>query len=351
MLKVPLFTARKDPMRPTSALFLRFLLVCQTIVIPSLAQQTKPSAPGKMIDIGGYSLYLNCSGQGAPTVILEYGLGDVSSVWALVQRQVAKSVRVCSYDRAYDGFSDGGPVPVTLHQQVSELHALLKAAHIEPPYVLVGQSAGGLLNQLYKSLYPQDVAGMVLVDSTHLDTGSPNPLRSSAKGRPIPPARTMSEAPPPPLTNTEQENLDKALAQLSKESAGPLSPPRDQIPLEIQPIYRWEHSHPKMPPGSGAHPFAWWAEEMQQMFVDRQGKEHIYGDMPLIVLAASRASTDQERLRQVNDMVGMSTNSMLIVDAQGHHDLQLSAPGLVSWSIERVVEAVQTHGRVDILKP
>src|SRR5580704_15315147 len=94
------------------------LLLAACFACPlSLNAQEKPHAPGKMVDIGGYSLYINCSGKGSPTVILENGLGDVSSVWSLVQPQLAKSVRVCSYDRAYDGFSDGGPIPWTFHQE------------------------------------------------------------------------------------------------------------------------------------------------------------------------------------------------------------------------------------------
>jgi pimeloyl-ACP methyl ester carboxylesterase len=89
-----------------------------------------------MVDIGGYQLYLDCRGKGSPTVVLDSGLDDTSGAWGLVQPEVAKFTQVCSYDRAYLGFSDVGPIPWTLHQQVFELHRLLKAANIRPPLLI-----------------------------------------------------------------------------------------------------------------------------------------------------------------------------------------------------------------------
>src|SRR5689334_8534094 len=128
-----------------------------------------PALPGRMVDIGGYRLHIDCTGKGSPIVILENGLGDSFADWALVQPDIAKFTTVCSYDRAYDGFSDAGPIPVTMHQQVYELHNLLKASRLRPPYILVGHSYGGILARLYTSTYSSDVTGMVFVDSTHED--------------------------------------------------------------------------------------------------------------------------------------------------------------------------------------
>lgn len=322
-----------------------FFAVCSALPM-SLHAQAKPNAPGKMVDIGGYSLYMNCTGEGSPTVILENGLGDVSSVWSLVQPQLAKSGRVCSYDRAYDGFSDGGPIPWTFHQEIFELHQLLKASNIKPPYVLVGNSVGGLLNQLYKTIYPDEVVGMVLVDSTHVDTVmGPGPLRKSADATSEPQAQTMGNSPPPPLTKAEQDMLDEALIRLASQAEKPLEPPYDLIPVDVQPVYRWEHSHPHLPPAGNSN-VNWWANEMQQMYVDRQARATPYGDMPLIVLAAHESTTDPERFRQVNDMVLMSTNSILIIDAQGGHTPQLTSPGLVVNSVQAVIHAARNESRV-----
>lgn len=165
------------------------VLITGLLIIPltsTLAQESKPKVPGLMVDVGRYKLYLDCRGQGMPTVVLESGLDDCSAAWGAVQPEVAKFTHVCSCDRAHIGSSDAGPIPWTLHQQVFDLHQLLKAANIQAPYVLVGQSFGGLLNQLCESLYPGDVAGMILVDSTHVDSKmGDKPLRSAAKGDPV----------------------------------------------------------------------------------------------------------------------------------------------------------------------
>lgn len=96
---------------------LLFLLLIGSVSANSAAGRPKPRVPGKMIDIGGYRLYLNCQGTGLPTVILDYGFGGVSSEWSSVQPEVSRFTGVCSYDRAYDGFSDNGPIPRTSHQE------------------------------------------------------------------------------------------------------------------------------------------------------------------------------------------------------------------------------------------
>jgi pimeloyl-ACP methyl ester carboxylesterase len=331
-----------------------FLLIALLITsaVPTPAQESKPKAPGKMVDVGGYKLYLDCRGEGSPTVVLESGLDDSSAAWGAVQPEVAKLTRVCSYDRAYIGFSDAGPIPWTLHQQVFDLHQLLKAANISGPYILVGQSLGGLLNQVYKGVYSEDVAGMVLVDSTSIDSKmGDKPLRSAAKGVPVPPVQTMASGPPPPLTPEEQANFDKALPRLAKEVEGTLPHPYDKLPAEAQAVWRWEHSHPKMHSGSNNPMLTYWAEEMELMHREREGKEHIYGDLPLYVLAAARASSDADRLHEVNDMALMSTNSLLLVDPKSDHDMHIDVPSVVTRAIADVVEAVRTGTRLDAVGP
>lgn len=124
---------------------------------------------GKLVDIGGYRLHIDCKGKGEPPVMMDAGLAHGAYTWDLVMPEVAKFTRVCSYDRAGVGDSDRGKRPRTSQQIVAELVALLKKVKLKPPYILVGHSFGGMNVRLYASQHPNQVAGMVLVDSSHED--------------------------------------------------------------------------------------------------------------------------------------------------------------------------------------
>jgi pimeloyl-ACP methyl ester carboxylesterase len=126
--------------------------------------------PGQLVDVGGYRLHLYCTGEdkpGSPTVILDTMAGGSMVNWAWVQPEIARTTRVCSYDRASFGWSDASPNSPSLRQAADDLHALLTHANIAGPYVLVGHSMGGLIARQFAAEHPSDVAGVVLVDSSH----------------------------------------------------------------------------------------------------------------------------------------------------------------------------------------
>lgn len=338
-------------MRVLFSLALCALAVGTNLTAESVAfAQSEPQAPGKMIDVGGYKLYLDCRGAGSPTVILDNGLGGVSSEWALVQPEVARFTRVCSYDRAYDGFSDAGPIPRTMHRQAFELHRLLLSAHLTPPVLLVGTSIGGFLDQVYKSVYSSEVGGMVLIDSTSVDiVMGGKRVRSQAVGSAIPAPQTLEGKTPPAYTAQQRKMLEDGSAQLAKEAESPLQPPLDKIPADVQPLWRWEHSHTRLSPDFRDWQ-KWWAEEMESLHREREGKEHVYGEMPLIVLGAESSTIDAERLRQLYDMVQMSTDALLLIDPHSGHRMQLEVPQLVTHSIEELVEGLRMQVRLDTLQ-
>lgn len=124
-------------------------------------------APGQLFDVGGHRLHIYCMGQGVPTVIMEAGMTGWSTDWVLVQPEIAEVTRVCTYDRAGYGWSEAGSQPRDSRQVATELHTLLARAGIEDKIVLVGHSLGGLFVQYYARTYPQQVAGIVLIDSVH----------------------------------------------------------------------------------------------------------------------------------------------------------------------------------------
>lgn len=130
---------------------------------------------GKLVRVNGHRLHLSSSGAGGPVVVMDSGLGHTSLVWSLVQAEVAGFTRVCVYDRAGYGWSEVGPMPRTSQQIVAELHALLANADIPGPYVLVGHSFGGLNMTFYASQYPDEVVGLVLLDTLPKDIQTENP--------------------------------------------------------------------------------------------------------------------------------------------------------------------------------
>ena len=149
--------------------------------------------PGKMVDVGGYSLHINCVGQGGPAEVLDAGSGEWSAHWVSVQREVSGTTRVCAYDRAGMGWSEMGPEPRDARQISGELHTLLNKAGIEGPYVLVGHSFGGMYMQTYAARYPDEVAGVALVDSsTELDQFS---QRSEAQDSDEPQKQSLAVVP------------------------------------------------------------------------------------------------------------------------------------------------------------
>lgn len=123
--------------------------------------------PGRLVDVGGYRMHIDCSGEGSPAVILDSGMGDGFTSWRKVQPKIAQFTRVCSYDRAGKGYSEPSPQVRTAKVFAEELHALLQNAGIAAPYILVGHSMAGFDIRLFAKMYRNEVEGMVLVDASH----------------------------------------------------------------------------------------------------------------------------------------------------------------------------------------
>jgi pimeloyl-ACP methyl ester carboxylesterase len=136
--------------------------------------------PGQLVDVGGHRLHLHCTGTGSPTVVLEPGLGGASSDLGWVAPAVADDSTVCVYDRAGRGWSDAADGPQDAARIAADMHMLLDRAEVPGPYVLAGHSFGGLYVQTFAANYPDQVAGLVLLDST------------APKPGPAPPAQTGS---------------------------------------------------------------------------------------------------------------------------------------------------------------
>jgi pimeloyl-ACP methyl ester carboxylesterase len=171
--------SRKDRPMKVSSIFWLLGSVSRSVPLAGLLYQPVARLidtrrfvpPGQLIDVEGHRLHLYQMGAatGRPSVVLEGGLPSTYLDWWKVQPEVAQFTQVCSYDRVGFGYSDTGRQGDTAQDLVEHLHALLAQSGVPAPYVLVGHSFGGLLVRLYATSYPQEVAGLVLVDSTHED--------------------------------------------------------------------------------------------------------------------------------------------------------------------------------------
>jgi len=134
-------------------------------VMAAISSNTAPTN-GHTYLVNGNRLYLDCTGSGSPTVVLFNGLGERTPSWAWVQANVSATTRVCSYDRAGEGWSGGKAAAQDGKQMAADLHALLAAAHIPGPYVVAGHSVGGVYALVYAEQYSSQIAGVALIDSS-----------------------------------------------------------------------------------------------------------------------------------------------------------------------------------------
>ena len=150
---------------------------CQVVAAQRDRRRFPP--PGRMVDVGGFRLHMDVRGddRGAPTVVLEAGLGSFSPNWHWAHTELAKTLRVVAYDRAGLGWSDPSPAPRDAESMATELHAALHRADIGGPYVLAGHSFGGLVVRAFADRYPTETAGLVLVDASHPDQWARWPVR------------------------------------------------------------------------------------------------------------------------------------------------------------------------------
>lgn len=309
-------------------------------------------ALGRLVDIGGWRLHLNCTGEsraGQPTVILEAGLGDFSVEWSLVQPGVSNFARVCSYDRAGDGWSELGPHPRTFRQIVYELHTLLQLAGEQPPYLMVGHSYGGWLVRLYQATYPSEVSGMVLVEAGASDPWRLMPdgklVRSSElnKGAMVPAIKTsnplkLDDIPPPAL-----RQMREGIAFLSKN---PNQPPRDKLPPDARHMRSWalgQLGHVL----AAVNPFE--NEELAGLRVVRTKQDFPLDAMPLVVITrgiSEEEGPDNKKLEAEHredhaDMARMSRNGKLLIALRSGHHVQLDEPELVVTAIQKVIAEIK----------
>ena len=278
------------------------------------------SPPGEMVDVGTHSLHINCLGEGSPTVILEAANLGMSAHWVRVQQQLAQTARVCAYDRAGLGWSESGTEPRDAKQISSELHTLLQGADTEAPYVLVGHSYGGLYARMYAARYPNQVAGVVLVDSSH-----PEQFTRSPQGRAMYEQTRRMGAVIPWLTRLGVIRL------INFYPAHPDLPSQQRAQIE-------SFNSSTRQVVTTADEFRATPETNTQ--VSNMGS---LGDKPLAVLSAGEQSSSWFEMQ--DELAALSPESIhRVVDGATHESLLYDKGDskVTSAAIEQVVDAVRT---------
>jgi pimeloyl-ACP methyl ester carboxylesterase len=276
-------------------------------------------APGQLIDVGGHRLHLSCTGSGSPTVVLEPGHGEFSTAMAWIAPAIARNTRVCVYDRPGRGWSDPADGPQDAAQTARDLHTLLDRAQILGPFVLAGHSFGGLYALTFAATYPDQVAGMVLLDST-----APKPA-------PHPPARAGSYDLIARVSTLLPAVAHLGVAHLTGDPYNSLPPrARDETRASVS-TARTVQSY--------IHEFFQGATAMHQAAALDN-----FAGKPLIVVTAGR-NHDQTWMAAQARLTTLSTNSRHRVVPEATHSslvLEEDDAAAASQAIRDAVEAVRT---------
>ena len=321
-------------------------VICFVLASSSSAAATAPKPRGKLVDLGGHKLHVNCTGMGTPTVVVENGLGDFSFDWILVQKKVSSFARICTYDRAGYAWSEPGPLPRTFAQLNLELRDALAQLHERGPYVLVGHSFGGPAVRNFAVTYPHDVAGIVLVDAAYegmrVGIGGRATIRlgEDAKGRAIPPPHEdMKDSDKPPARHASSSQPEQSLDPLYKA-----------LPPSEQTLRLWAQALPNIDDAENSQR-EWSGEYYAKQLARPQAGT--LGAVPLIVLTRAdggygndqdvpASQQEKERKEGQAKLVQLSTNSRQIIVHTGHN-MELEAPDEVVAAIREVVQGAR-HG-------
>lgn len=320
-------------------LFIAIGMVYQNITTKLNHKRFKPL--GKLIDIGGYNLHINCIGDKRPTVILESGFGVNCLGWSLVQSEIAKFARVCSYDRAGYGWSDKSPLPRKGDNFLNELHNFLSKAKIEPPYILVGHSMGGSIVQAYAKKYPDEVIGIVLVDSAHekQDEKLPSEPKKTWKQK-------LFSSPTIGLLMTRLGILRyRVNTSKNKEAIRKKYKMFSQEILDMMLAHQTSVKQIKAMMQEAAY--------MKENFSQLKNLDINFGDLPFTVIASAKlidketkSDLENQYLAKLNkafmylqeDLVTRSSNSKFLIAEKSSHMIPFYQPEIIIKAVRELVE-------------
>jgi pimeloyl-ACP methyl ester carboxylesterase len=273
------------------------------------------AATDRQVNIGTHSLYVHCVGKGIPVVVIDVGVGESYTGWQQIQDALAQVTRVFAYDRAGYGQSDPGPMPRNARQEAGELRLLLRNAGVEGPYLLVGHSLGGLNMQVFAAEYPDEVAGMVLLD-------------------------------PPPLQWITGAQTFAGLDEMFKQQTQELSAAAEAMSQSADPQERAKAVYLKAVASEHGELFGESAREVAAI--------DSFGDLPLTVIASGKpnplfgeAAEDFQEfwIEQSRELAGKSTRGKFVLIEESTHHLNTDAPDKVAEVIRSMMGEISGASR------
>lgn len=277
--------------------------------------------PGQLVDVGGHRLHINCTGTGTPTVVIDAGQGDWSTSWGSVQQEVAKTTRICTYDRAGLGWSEAGPLPRDAAQFAKELHTLLQSANVSGPYVMVGHSLGGTSVRVFVSEHASEVAGVVLIDSM-------NPGQATQ-----PHVLALSQSDP----QSQPFSLQAALARFG------IARLIVKLPVIASNVEAGQEAY--YPLFVRPQSLQTSANELGGVPASLAQADAVktFGDLPLIVLTA-RLNTNPGWPQWQKELLELSSNSQQLFAENSGHTIQADEPEVAVAAILQMVQQVRETG-------
>ncbi len=286
--------------------------------------------PGRMYMVNGHKMRIDCTGSGSPTIALDAGLGNDGLIWGGVQPVLAKTTRVCSYDRAGFGWSDALPPPRDADHIAAELHGLLSAAGIGGPIVLMGHSISGIYIRDYATRYPEDVAGLIFVDGS-----TPLQNRNSA------------------FRGTEEKGAAAWARMLQMRALFDVGIPR-VFGQCSQKFPGFDASAAKLQAEDLCH-VQWGSIAAEEDSFDRSGEETIhtgpYGALPILIFSqdTGKAAAEGEPVamgkawdQMQEDLKKLSTRSRRIIAKGSTHYIQMDRADLIEREVPLFIEQVRS---------
>lgn len=313
------------------------------ILSTTLSAQPFHKPPGELVEVNGYRLHLLMTGAGGPPVVMFHGAGDIALIWNLVLPQVGKFSQAIAVDHAGEGWSQHGHA-IHMWQQAYDTHTALENAGVKGSYILVGHSLGGLLTRVYAQMYPDEVAGVVLVDATHPDVvlrifqgGKPSwkRMRETSKGRGIPAVIK---------TSLGKQSVLKSFQ--GKRSFGDWLERFSELD---QQRFDWIYNERPFTYIAGRSSYE--AETMQ--IISENPGDYAFGDKPLVVISKgiwtdkegddgwSNEALKAESEKLQRQLLSLSSNSRQVIAKKSGHQIHLDQPDLVAEVIRDMVRAIR----------